>query len=69
MKRRFLLKAATALPFALAHPAVVSLIAGVRTIEHLDDYPDLMRMPIPASFWDELRARRLIPESAPVPAS
>jgi D-threo-aldose 1-dehydrogenase len=60
---------AAAVQFALAHPAVVSLIAGVRTIEHLDDYPDLMRTPIPASFWDELRARRLIPESAPVPAS
>jgi D-threo-aldose 1-dehydrogenase len=60
---------AAAVQFALAHPQVVSLIAGVRTVEHLDDYPELMRTPIPASFWDELRTRRLIPESAPVPAS
>src|SRR4051794_8243543 len=59
---------AAAVQFAMAHPAVVSLIAGVRTVEHLDDYPDLMQVPIPGSFWDELRARRLIPESAPVPA-
>jgi D-threo-aldose 1-dehydrogenase len=59
---------AAAVQFALAHPAVVSLVAGVRTPEHLDDYPDLMRTPIPARFWDELRSRRLIPEAAPVPA-
>jgi D-threo-aldose 1-dehydrogenase len=59
---------AAAVQFAIAHPAVVSLIAGVRTAEHLDDYPELMRSPIPAAFWDELRARRLIPENAPVPS-
>jgi D-threo-aldose 1-dehydrogenase len=59
---------AAAVQFALAHPAVVSLVAGVRTPGHLDDYPELMRAQIPQGFWDALRARRLIPESAPVPA-
>ena len=33
--------------FPLAHPAVRGLIAGVRTIEHLDEYPALLRRPIP----------------------
>ena len=58
---------AAAIQFPLAHPAVRSLIAGVRRIEHLDEYPDLMRLPIPADLWVELRAEGLIPEEAPVP--
>ena len=58
---------AAAVQFPLAHPAVVSLIAGVRRIDHLDEYPALMRAPIPAGFWDELRAEGLIPPEAPVP--
>ena len=38
---------AAAMQFPLAHPAVAGLIAGVRTIAHLDEYPDLLRRPIP----------------------
>ncbi|HZC33665.1 MAG TPA: aldo/keto reductase, partial [Candidatus Bathyarchaeia archaeon] len=34
---------AAAIQFPLAHPAVRSLIAGVRRIDHLDEYPELMR--------------------------
>jgi D-threo-aldose 1-dehydrogenase len=58
---------AAAVQFPLAHPQVASLVAGVRRIEHLDEYPRLMRHPIPAALWDELRAERLIPADAPVP--
>jgi len=58
---------AAAIQFPLAHPAVVSLIAGVRRIDHLDEYPELMRRPIPSDLWDDLREERLIPEEAPVP--
>jgi D-threo-aldose 1-dehydrogenase len=58
---------AAAIQFPLAHPAVRSLIAGVRRIDHLDEYPELMRRPIPADLWAELRAEGLIPEEAPVP--
>jgi D-threo-aldose 1-dehydrogenase len=58
---------AAAIQFPLAHPAVRSLIAGVRRIEHLDEYPELMRRPIPADLWAELRAEGLIPSEAPVP--
>jgi D-threo-aldose 1-dehydrogenase len=58
---------AAAIQFPLAHPAVRSLIAGVRRIDHLDEYPELMRRPIPADLWAELRAEGLIPPEAPVP--
>lgn len=57
-----------AIQFPLAHPAVVSVAAGVRTAAHLDDYPRAMRTAIPAALWDELRAEGLIPAHAPVPA-
>jgi D-threo-aldose 1-dehydrogenase len=58
---------AAAIQFPLAHPAVRSLLAGVRRVEHLDEYPDLMRRPLPADLWAELRAEGLIPAEAPVP--
>jgi D-threo-aldose 1-dehydrogenase len=58
---------AAAIQFPLAHPAVVSLIAGVRRIDHLLEYPALMRRSIPGALWDDLRAERLIPPDAPVP--
>jgi D-threo-aldose 1-dehydrogenase len=58
---------AAAVRFAMAHPAVATLVAGVRSVEHLDEYPALMRHPIPAGLWDELRAEGLIDPAAPVP--
>jgi D-threo-aldose 1-dehydrogenase len=58
---------AAAIQFPLAHPAVRSLIAGVRRIDHLDEYPELMRRPIPADLWAELRSEGLIPDEAPIP--
>lgn len=57
-----------AIQFPLAHPAVVSVAAGVRSAAHLDDYPRAMRTRIPTALWDELRADGLIPTHAPVPA-
>lgn len=59
---------AAAMQFPLAHPAVTGLIAGVRTIEHLDEYPALLRQPIPAALWDDLRATALIAADAPTPS-
>lgn len=58
---------AAATQFPLAHPAVASLVAGVRTAEHLDDYPAMLAYPVPAALWDELRAEGLLPPAAPVP--
>jgi len=58
---------AAAIQFPLAHPAVAALVAGVRTVEHLDDYPRLMASPLPEDLWSELRAEGLIDPDAPVP--
>ncbi len=58
---------AAAIQFPLAHPAVASLVAGVRKVGHLDDYPALMRLPIDPALWAELRSEGLIPPDAPTP--
>ena len=57
-----------AIQFPLAHPAVASIAAGVRTADHLDEYPAFMRLPIPAELWSDLRAEGLIRDDAPTPA-
>jgi D-threo-aldose 1-dehydrogenase len=59
---------AAAVRFVLAHPAVVSVLAGVRGRGHLAEYPRLMTTPIPSGLWDELRREGLIPPDAPTPA-
>jgi D-threo-aldose 1-dehydrogenase len=59
---------AAAMQFPMAHPAVASLVAGVRSVRHLDDYPALLAHPIPADLWSELRHEGLIAPDAPVPA-
>ena len=58
---------AAAMQFPLAHPAVAGLIAGVRRIEHLDEYPAYLSRPIPRKLWDDLRAHELIVADAPTP--
>lgn len=58
---------AAAMQFPLAHPAVTSLVAGVRSIAHLDEYPALLAFPIPVQLWSELREAGLIAPDAPVP--
>jgi len=59
---------AAAMQFPFAHPAVVSLVAGVRMPSHLDDYPAMLARAIPAALWDGLRAEGLLRPDAPVPA-
>ena len=56
-----------AIQFPLAHPAVASIAAGVRTIEHFDDYPAAMAADLPPQLWDELRHEGLIRADAPTP--
>ncbi len=58
---------AAAVQFPLAHPAVVSVVAGVRRIDHLEEYPALLRKPIPGDLWAELRDEGLLAGDAPVP--
>lgn len=56
-----------AIQFPLAHPAIVSLVAGVRTVDHLADYPAAMTRVIPADLWSDLQAEGLLRADAPVP--
>jgi D-threo-aldose 1-dehydrogenase len=58
---------AAAIQFPLAHPAVKAIVAGVRTVPHLDDYPRFMAQPLPPDLWTELREEGLIPPEAPIP--
>lgn len=58
---------AAAMQLPLAHPAVVSVLAGVRSIDHLDDYPRLLRFPIPPGLWSDLLADGLIADGTPLP--
>ena len=57
-----------AIQFPLAHPAIASVVAGVRSIAHLDEYPAALRRSIPAALWADLRDEGLIRLDAPVPA-
>jgi D-threo-aldose 1-dehydrogenase len=59
---------AAAVQFPLAHRAVASLVAGVRTAAHLDEYPRFARQAIPPDLWADLRAEGLLRPDAPVPA-
>jgi D-threo-aldose 1-dehydrogenase len=59
---------AAAIQFPLAHPAVKAIVAGVRTVPHLDDYPRFMAQQLPPDLWTELREEGLIPREAPTPA-
>jgi D-threo-aldose 1-dehydrogenase len=58
---------AAAIQFPLAHPAVVSVVAGVGRIAHLDEYPSFMRQPIPGALWDDLATEGLIAPGSPLP--
>ena len=58
---------AAALQFAMAHPAMTSVIAGSSYPEHVHDNVAMLRYAIPADLWDDLRQERLIDEGAPVP--
>ena len=41
--------------------AVASLVTGVRSVAHLDEYPAFARQPIPPDLWADLRAEGLAP--------
>jgi D-threo-aldose 1-dehydrogenase len=52
-----------ALAFPLLHPAVVSVVVGVRDAAQVDGNVDRYNTPIPPALWTELVARQLLPES------
>jgi D-threo-aldose 1-dehydrogenase len=60
--------AAAALQFPLGHPSVASVIPGARSATHVLRNVELMRTPIPADMWSELKREGLLRADAPVPA-
>ncbi|WP_033211782.1 aldo/keto reductase [Kitasatospora phosalacinea] len=59
---------AAALQFPSAHPAVVSVLVGVRSPEQARDAAEWAARSVPAGLWAELKGRGLLPEAAPTPA-
>ena len=59
--------AAAALQFPLAHKVVAAVIPGPRNALEFDANAALMRTPIPAALWQELRAEGLLHKDAPTP--
>ena len=60
---------AAALQFILAHPAIVSVIPGARSIQEVEDNLRMVEHPIPAVLWADLKDRGLIAAAAPTPKS
>ena len=58
---------AAALQFALAHPAIEIVLLGARSAHEWHDARAMLRRPIAAEFWHELRAAGLLPPEAPTP--
>jgi D-threo-aldose 1-dehydrogenase len=58
---------AAALQFPMAHPAVVSCVAGAHSAEQLRQNAAWFAQPVPAALWQELAHLGLIDPHAPVP--
>jgi D-threo-aldose 1-dehydrogenase len=52
-----------ALAFPLLHPAVVSVVVGVRDAAQMNSNVERYAKPIPAALWSELLELHLLPES------
>lgn len=59
---------AAALQFVLAHPIVVSVIPGAAKPSEVTQNLAHIAAPIPAAFWADLKAQKLIDPDSPVPA-
>ncbi len=60
---------AAALQFPAAHPAIATVIPGVRSVAEFDANWRLAQGPIPPAFWVALRERGLIDPRAPLPST
>jgi D-threo-aldose 1-dehydrogenase len=58
---------AAALQFPFGHPAMTSVVAGLRSAEEVNQAVAWMRRPIAPDFWRELRHDGLIDQAAPLP--
>ncbi|HXO90658.1 MAG TPA: aldo/keto reductase [Stellaceae bacterium] len=59
--------AAAALQFPLAHPAVVAIIPGPRSVAEFEANLELLRYHIPSALWTDLRDAKLLHPDAPTP--
>ena len=55
------------LQFPLAHPAVAAVIPGASRPERLAEDRAALEAPVPAGFWQDLRASGLVHPDAPLP--
>ncbi len=59
--------AAAAIQFPLGHPAVGSVLAGIRSAAELEENVAHFTRDIPLDLWRELRAEGLVPARVPLP--
>lgn len=59
--------AAAAVQFAGAHPAVVSVVPGMRSVAELESNLGLFDLPIPRALWQDMKRAGLIDPAAPTP--
>jgi D-threo-aldose 1-dehydrogenase len=59
--------AAAALRFPLGHPAVASVLAGVRSAAQVEENIRLFDEAIPEDLWQELKHEKLIDAASPIP--
>jgi D-threo-aldose 1-dehydrogenase len=55
------------LQFPLAHKAVAAIIPGPRNAAEFAANLELLRRPIPAALWSDLRQAKLLHPDAPTP--
>lgn len=58
---------AAALRFPAAHPAVASTLVGLRSADEVRDTAAMLRLPLPAPMWTDLRTEGLLGADVPVP--
>ena len=58
--------AAAAIQFTLGHPKVGTVCIGMARAERIRHNIELMRRPIPAALWEELKDEKLLRADAPV---
>ena len=60
---------AAALQFALAHPAIASVLTGVRSAAEVDENAAMWEVSIPPSFWSAMQAAGYLAPDLPVPGA
>lgn len=61
--------AAAALQVPLGHPQIISVIPGMGNPDEVPSAKEWLTTPIPAAFWNELRAGGLVRSDAPLPVT